>query len=126
MTTQMDRPEHAVVWFEMPVSDLAKSKAFYETVLADEMTDQDMGPNKTVVFPKAKNESIAGHLYVGKPSAIGTGSTIHLASPTALEASLQRVISAGGAVVSDIIAIPDGRFAYCTDLDGNSFGLFEA
>jgi uncharacterized protein len=126
MTTNTHRPEHAIVWFEMPVTDLAKSKEFYETVLADEMMDQDMGPNMTVVFPKSKESSIAGHLYVGKPSAIGTGSTIHLASPTPLEASLERVKSAGGQVVSDIIAIPDGRFAYCTDLDGNSFGLFEA
>ena len=126
MTTQKHRPENAIVWFEMPVTNLAKSKTFYETVLADEMMDQDMGPNMTVVFPKSKKSSIAGHLYVGKPSAMGTGNTIHLASPTPLESSLERVKSAGGQVVSDIIVIPDGRFAYCTDLDGNSFGLFEA
>ena len=126
MTASQNRPEHIVVWFEIPVTDLAKSKAFYETVLADKMTDQDMGPNMTVVFPKAKETSIAGHLYVGKPSAMGAGNTIHLASPSPLEASLERVKTAGGQVVSDIIAIPDGRFAYCADLDGNSFGLFEA
>ncbi len=126
MNTEINRPEHAVVWFEMPVIDLAKSKAFYESVLADEMTDQDMGPNKTVYFPRANDNSIGGHLCVGKPSAIGTGSTIHLASPTPLEASLERVKTAGGQVVSSVIAMPFGRFAYCTDLDGNSFGLFEA
>jgi predicted enzyme related to lactoylglutathione lyase len=27
-------------------------------------------------------------------------------------------------VVSPVIAIPAGRFAYCEDPDGNSFGLF--
>ena len=105
-------------------NDVAKSKAFYEAVLADEMMDQEMGPNMTVVFPKSKEASIAGHLYVGKSAASGTGNTIHLASPSPLEATLERVKSAGGQVVSDIIAIPDGRFAYCLDLDGNSFGLF--
>jgi predicted enzyme related to lactoylglutathione lyase len=124
MTTHSNRPEHAVVWFEIPVTDLAKSKTFYETVLADEMTDQEMGPNMSVVFPKSQESSIAGHLYVGKPAANGTGNTIHLASPTPLEATLERVKSAGGKVVSDIVVIPDGRFAYCLDLDGNSFGLF--
>ena len=61
---------------------------------------------------------------VGKPGVAGHGNTIHLAAPTPLEASLERVKSAGGQVVSDIIAIPSGRFAYCLDLDGNSFGLF--
>ena len=30
----------------------------------------------------------------------------------------------GGEVVSPIITIPAGRFAYCLDPDGNSFGLF--
>jgi predicted enzyme related to lactoylglutathione lyase len=34
------------------------------------------------------------------------------------------VVPAGGKVVSDPIAIPAGRFAYCLDPDGNSFGLF--
>ena len=37
-----------------------------------------------------------------------------------------RVWEAGGKVVSDPISIPDGRFAYTLDPDGNSFGLFSA
>jgi hypothetical protein len=32
--------------------------------------------------------------------------------------------ASGGEVVSPIITIPAGRFAYCLDPDGNSFGLF--
>jgi predicted enzyme related to lactoylglutathione lyase len=30
----------------------------------------------------------------------------------------------GGEVVSPIISIAAGRFAYCLDRDGNSFGLY--
>jgi predicted enzyme related to lactoylglutathione lyase len=41
-----------------------------------------------------------------------------------LEDALKRVGESGGKVVSDIVTIPPGRFAYCTDPDGNSIGLF--
>lgn len=117
-------PTHASVWFEIPVSNLAKSKAFYGTVLQYELEDQDMGPNVTSNFVPAIGSGVSGHLYVGKPGAAGTGNTIHLAAPAPLEASLERVKIAGGQVVSDIVTIPAGRFAHCLDLDGNSFGLF--
>ena len=117
-------PPHAAVWFEIPVSDLAKSKAFYGAVLQSEFEDMAMGPNVTAIFKRASEAGVSGHLYAGKPAASGTGITIHLAAPSPLEASLERVKEAGGQVVSDIVAIPAGRFAYCLDPDGNSFGLF--
>ena len=37
---------------------------------------------------------------------------------------MQRVTENGGTVVSPVIEIPAGRFAYCLDPDGNSIGLF--
>lgn len=117
-------PQNAVVWFEIPVTDLAKSKQFYETVLQNELVDQDMGPNVTSIFSPAQSSGVSGHLYVGKPSASGTGSTIHLAVPAPLESALERLKMTGGQVLSDIVQIPAGRFAYCLDLDGNSIGLF--
>ncbi|QPC88375.1 VOC family protein [Mesorhizobium sp. NBSH29] len=117
-------PPHAIVWTEVPVTDLAMAKAFYTAVLQSELTDQEMGPFPTAVFPKSGKDSVAGHLYVGKPASPGTGATVHFAAPTPLEDSLERVKAAGGQVVSDIVEIPDGRFAYCMDPDGNSFGLF--
>lgn len=119
-------PENAVVWFEIPVTDLEKSKAFYGAVLQNELENQEMGPNVTAIFTPASGGGVSGHLYVGKPGIAGQGNTIHLAAPSPLEESLKRVTAAGGQVVSDIIAIPAGRFAYCLDLDGNSFGLFTA
>ena len=115
-------PPHAAVWFEIPVTDLAKAKAFYGAVLQNELEDQDMGPNKTAVFTAANG--VSGHLYPGKPSAPGTGITIHLAVPEPLEESAARFAAHGGQVVSPIVAIPAGRFAYCLDTDGNSIGLF--
>lgn len=117
-------PEHAAVWFEIPVGDLARAKAFYGAVLGAPLKDEMMGDNPTAIFPAAGKDSIAGHLYAGKPAAAGTGNTIHLRSPEPLEAALERVRDNGGTVASPIIAIPAGRFAYCRDPDGNSIGLF--
>ncbi|MEZ5799658.1 MAG: hypothetical protein R3D29_03170 [Nitratireductor sp.] len=54
----------------------------------------------------------------------GNGPTIHLPVPDLLEESLERLKQAGGSVISPIIEIPAGRFAYCLDPDGTSLGLF--
>ncbi len=124
-------PTNSVVWFEIPVSNLERAKAFYSKVTGYQLKDEDMGPNKTAIFGYSghedmhASEAVSGHLYEGKPAAKGTGNTIHLAVKNVDEA-MKRVGPAGGEVVSEIIAIPAGRFVYCLDLDGNSIGLFSA
>lgn len=117
------KPVNSAVWFEIPVTDMARSKAFYAAVLTTELADQD-GPNPMAVFPSLDDGSVSGHLYPGKPSEPGRGPTIHLAVPEPLEDAMKRVSESGGQVVSPVISIPAGRFAYCLDPDGNSIGLF--
>lgn len=116
-------PDNVAVWFEVPVTDMKRALSFYGTVLDTDLQEDNTGPNPMAIFP-AKNGGVAGHIYPGKPSAIGEGNTIHLSSPDRLEDALDRVRQSGGEVVSDIITIPAGRFAYCRDPDGNSIGLF--
>lgn len=119
-------PANASVWFEIPVSDMARAKAFYGAVVQGELIDQNDGPNPMAIFPVADMKSaVSGHLYPGRPAAGGSGNTIHLATPGRLEDTMKRVTEAGGTVVSPAIDIPAGRFAYCLDPDGNSFGAFE-
>ena len=117
-------PTDAAVWFEIPVSDFDRARAFYAKVLQNETKVEDSGPNPMAIFVAKDESSVTGHLYPGKPAARGTGSTIHLAVAAPLEEALERVTANGGEVVSPIVTIPAGRFAYCVDLDGNSFGLF--
>ena len=62
-------PSHAnpVNWFEIPVSDLSRAKTFYETILALEITESEMGPNKMGWFPMEMGASgSAGTLIKGK------------------------------------------------------------
>jgi len=118
-------PENFAVWVEIPVTDLDRSIAFYNKVFNTELKkDTTSGPNPMAMFPTSNGTGVAGNLYPGKPSPRGAGPTIHLASPDKLEDTLARVPEAGGQVLSDIISIPAGRFAYCVDPDGNSIGLF--
>lgn len=119
-------PSNAAVWFEIPVSDLARARAFYGAVLENQLRLEESGPNPMAVFVTKGTGSVAGHAYPGRPAAPGTGPTIHLAAPAPLEDAIARVEPNGGQVVSPIISIPAGRFAYCLDPDGNSFGLFGA
>ncbi len=117
-------PDHAAVWFEIPVTDMERARRFYQAVTTMELKDEHDGPNPTSTFqPKDPAGGVAGHLYPGKPVTDG-GNTIHLSVPAPLESALERVKQNGGSVVSDIITIPPGRFAYCKDPDGNSVGLF--
>lgn len=119
-------PKSATVWFEIPVSDMERAKAFYGAVVQDELIDQNDGPNPMAIFPVADMKTgVSGHLYPGKPSASGSGNTVHLATPGKLEDTMKRVADAGGQVISPVIDIPAGRFAYCLDPDGNSIGVFE-
>lgn len=117
-------PENFTVWAEIPVTDLDKAIAFYNKVFKTQLKKQTDGPNPMAMFPTPGTMGVAGHLYPGKPAVEGSGPTIHLACPDGLEEALGRVTEAGGRVVSDIITIPPGRFAYCLDPDGNSIGVF--
>ncbi|UUP17532.1 VOC family protein [Nitratireductor thuwali] len=116
-------PDNAAVWFEIPVTDMARARAFYGAVLQNTLTDMD-GPNPMARFAAKDDQAVAGHIYPGKPAAEGTGITIHLSVAAPLEDAMARVEGNGGKVVSPIVPIPAGRFVYCLDPDGNSFGLF--
>ncbi|MEP3280014.1 MAG: VOC family protein [Stappiaceae bacterium] len=117
-------PQHFTVWAEIPVTDLDKAIEFYNAVFDIELKKQDDGPSTIAMFPTADGMGVAGHLYVGESAKSGNGPTVHFACPGDLQEALNRVKSSGGKVLSDIISIPAGRFGYCLDLDGNSFGVF--
>ena len=118
------KPKNFNVWCEIPATDLERSRKFYATVFDLELKVEEAGPNPVVFFPTEDEQGVAGHIYPGKPAADGQGPTVHFSVPDTVEKSMERVKSAGGTVLSGIIEIPSGRFAYCQDPDGNSIGLF--
>ncbi|MBZ8135373.1 VOC family protein [Afifella sp. IM 167] len=112
---------NAAEWFEMAVTDLDRSAAFFGEVLGTPLSRMTMGGEDIAVF--AHDGGMGGNLY--QAPEVGAGSpVIHLNAPSPLEEALERVKAHGGAVASEIQTIPEGRFAYCTDPDGTRFGLF--
>ena len=52
--------------------------------------------------------------------------TINTVGVSSLEEALKTIAEAGGKVLSPTMDIPDiGRFAYCQDTEGNTFGVIE-
>ncbi len=119
-------PKNALIWCEIPVTNLKNAMAFYSAVFDYEMKYDESGENPIVFLPMADDSSVAGHLYEGKPAKDGTGPTVHLAVPDTVEKAADRCWTAGGSVLGTVIEIPPGRFQYIIDPDGNSVGLFEA
>lgn len=116
---------HAVKWFEIPVTDFARAKSFYETVLGITIERMDMGPTTMGMFSTDPN-AIGGaivHGDGGTPSA--TGTLVYLNGGDDLAPMLSRVVSAGGSVVVPKTDIGNdfGHFAHFLDTEGNKVGL---
>ncbi|MBL4628744.1 MAG: VOC family protein [Roseicyclus sp.] len=119
-----DTPKNSGCWFEIAVSDLDASRAFYASILGQDLSIDNSGPNPMVMLGFNDNTpGIGGHLYPGKPSREGT--TIHLIVNDDLDSARARITAAGGEVESPDIQIPPGAFFYARDLDGNSLGMFK-
>ena len=129
MTTRTETPTRAeataaspVVWTEIPVRDLDAAARFYGAVLGVALTEQQMGPARTFVLPYGAG-GVSMNLQEGAPAAPGTGPVVHFAV-TDVAAAAARAAEAGGTAASPVIEIPVGRMVYCTDPDGNRFGVF--
>jgi predicted enzyme related to lactoylglutathione lyase len=115
---------NAINWFEIFVTDLDRASRFYETMLARQLRREDFGGMQMSIFSSAK-EGAGGALVRDPKRAPGTGGTlVYLDATGKLDASLDRVVAAGGAVVlpkTDIGA--PGFIALVRDTEGNQVGL---
>jgi uncharacterized protein len=129
--TTLNLPQHAVTWFEIGCSDLARAEAFYGAVLGRVMDRREqMGPSTGSIFPYQPSPShIGGCLMQGVSSPIpvagGGGTLVYLDASPSLAEALARVAPAGGSVALPTQALPEGLgfFAHIIDLDGNRVGL---
>jgi predicted enzyme related to lactoylglutathione lyase len=116
---------HALNWFEIPVTDFARAKAFYEQVLGITITTLPMGP-VTMGMLSTDPQAVGGALVHGDgstPSA--TGTLVYLNGGDDLAPLLARVEAAGGRVLVPKTEIGNdfGFFAHFLDTEGNKLGL---
>ncbi len=113
---------NAINWFEIPATDLARAKKFYEAVLGVEMHSfQAMGMESAFFPADLQSGGIGGCIIKGEgyePSA--KGSLIYLNGGEDLSIPLSKVVAAGGTVVVAKTAIgANGFMAKFTDTEGN-------
>ncbi|TXI50353.1 MAG: VOC family protein [Lysobacter sp.] len=121
----MSASPHAINWFEIPVVDFARAKAFYEAVLGRAIDTMEMGP-VTLGFLSSDQEAVGGAIVRDEnatPSQQGT--IVYLNAGDDLSPMLARVASAGGSVAVPKTEIGNGFgfFAHFIDSEGNKVGL---
>jgi len=116
----MPRPVH----FEIPADQPERAVAFYEKVFGWEFHKWDGPMPYWLVSTGAEARGIDGGLHPRAHPGQGTVNTIDVPS---CDAYVAKVTAAGGKVAMPKVAIPGvGWLAYCTDPEGNTFGIMQA
>ncbi|MGQ0644119.1 MAG: VOC family protein [Elusimicrobiota bacterium] len=121
----MAEKTNPVGWFEIPVKDMARARAFYEHVLGLALEEHDLGPLKMAWFPMSESAvGSAGALVLGEtyePSARGT--LVYFTAPD-IPAALRRAAEKGGKVLVEKKSIGAyGFVGVLEDCEGNRVAL---
>jgi predicted enzyme related to lactoylglutathione lyase len=127
MTKKMSAETNAINWFEIAVTDIARAKIFYETILEIEMTPMEMMGMKMAMLPYDSSKGTVGGALVQSerhtPGA--TGAVIYLNANPDLDLVFNRIEKAGGktSMPKTLIDKNTGYMAFFTDTEGNTVGL---
>ena len=114
-------------WFEIPVTDMPRAKAFYQKLLQTTFKEESMGDYQMAIFA-ADEGAVSGMLMRGEhyqPSQ--TGAVVYLNGGEDLSVPLDRAVQYGGSVLMPKTPIHDGDcgyFALFLDSEGNRVGLY--
>jgi predicted enzyme related to lactoylglutathione lyase len=127
MNKEISIEPSAIVWFEIPVSDITRASKFYETVLDTKLESVDMMGMKMAMFPNHGGANGVGGALVQsqmhQPSE--KGSILYLNAGPNLQTALDRVEKAGGKVTMPKTLIDEkiGYMAFFVDTEGNTVAL---
>ena len=121
----MKKLSNPVGWFEIPVKEMKRAKAFYQFVFEAKLEVEKMGTCRMAFFDmKDKVYGTAGALVEGegyKPSATGTMLYFMVKD---IEVTLARVKKQGGRTVLPKTTIGEyGFIGWFKDTEGNRIGL---
>jgi len=120
---------NAINWFEIPVTDTARAKKFYETIFGIKMDTREMMGMEMTFFPndmQASTGKVSGSLVKGpmhKPSM--DGAVVYLNANPAIQSVIDKVEKAGGKITmpKTLINEQTGYMAFFTDTEGNRMAL---
>ena len=120
----------SISWVEIPVTDFARAKNFYQTIFDYEMEEMDMGPVKMGMlhYNRREEQGVGGAICYGEgyTPAGSNGPKVYLNGGSDLNAVLGRVEKAGGRIIlpKTEIAPEMGNMAFFVDSEGNVVGLY--
>ena len=112
-----------LIHFEILADDPHKAAIFYNTILGWQINSWDPMPDYLLVTTDPDDKTAVNGAIMQREFAQAVINTFEVES---LEAALEKVIAAGGRKLHGPNLIPGvGSHAYCTDPEGNMFGLME-
>jgi predicted enzyme related to lactoylglutathione lyase len=117
---------NSINWFEIPVKDFERAKAFYATLYDAEIMEMPHPELRYGMLPSdMQNGGIGGGIVQGEgfePSM--SGSLVYLNGGEDLDVPLSKVEQAGGKILLPKTSIGgNGFMAYFIDTEGNKIGL---
>lgn len=116
-------------WFEIPVADMPRARAFYETVLGIELKEENHPPEcEMSLFPYSDPNTGGALCRMGNLVPDPSGPRLYLNAGEDLSIPLARVEAAGGAIVmpKTLLSPEIGAIAVFRDSEGNHIGLHSA
>lgn len=118
---------NALNWFEIPVTDLARAKRFYGSLLQTELREETMAGTSMAILPYDREKGGVGGALVAGPQFVpgSQGAVVYLNAGKDLDGALARVKSGGGKVVMERVELPNniGSIAHFLDTEGNRVAL---
>jgi hypothetical protein len=115
--------KNALNWFEIPVRDLDRATAFYETLLGAKVRREAFGELPYGILPYDE-PGVGGALVQDARRTPGSGTIVYLNADGQLDAILARAEKAKANVLLPKTAIGrDGFIAIVTDSEGNQLGF---
>jgi len=112
------RNHHGIDYIELPLADVAATKAFYGAVFG--WAFQDWGPDYLSFSGAAVDGGFNGE---ATPAPSGQGVIVVLYSND-LEATCRAVAEAGGKITREIFTFPGGRRFHFLDPNGNELAVW--
>ena len=121
----MKTQDMVITWFEIPVKDIDKAAAFYNTIFNIEMQRMEMNGKKFAMFTPKEQGDVCGALCQGEDQPSPDGVKIYLGMTDDVANVLDKVEGAGGKVIVPKIFINDevGTIGVFEDVDGNHIGV---
>lgn len=97
----MENEFNPVGWFEIPVTDMARAKTFYEHVLNIKLDLHELGPLTMAWFPmRPESKGAAGSLVKYEAYVPSHHGVLVYFTVTDIDATLKRVNDNGGKILS--------------------------